>query len=193
MSSKPPLPYGFKARTQRISVEQRQLLGLAASAALDPFALAEHHQIRVCTPADIPSLPPEHLAALTGGQSASWSAVSLRTTGRPTIVYNRNHLLVRINNSLAHEISHLLLDHSLGVIHPVGDAMMRDYSQGREDEADWLAGSLLLPEAALREAHGIGLGYERVAESHGTSVELARWRWNMCGLGKGAQPIRRSS
>jgi Zn-dependent peptidase ImmA (M78 family) len=62
-------------------------------------------------------------------------------------VVNERHSRTRLANSIAHELSHLLLSHppSAG-FDPLGN---RDWHQEEEDEADWLAGCLLAPRGGL--------------------------------------------
>jgi Zn-dependent peptidase ImmA (M78 family) len=59
---------------------------------------------------------------------------------------------------------------------------MRDFDERQEAEADWLAGSLLAPEAALKRAKLTGLTHAQTAHYLGASEDLIRWRWNVSGI-----------
>lgn len=180
--SSSPFVRGFKAQTQRIAADHRRALGLADSAPLDPRALAQHLGVKLHTPHDLPSLEPEHLQELVGAGSGAWSALTIRTASGTRVIYNPEHPQGRINNSLCHELSHLLLEHSHGSLHQVGDCVMRDFNVRQEKEADWLAGSLLLPETALKDVKRRGWDHAAAAHHFGVSDDLFRWRWHASGL-----------
>jgi IrrE N-terminal-like domain len=59
---------------------------------------------------------------------------------------------------------------------------MRDFDDRQEDEADWLAGSLLVSEVALKRAKSAGWTHAQTARHLGASENLVRWRWNMSGI-----------
>jgi IrrE N-terminal-like domain len=174
---------GFKAQSQRISVEQRALLGLPPHAPLDPKALAAYHGVVICTPLDLTSLGDDDRAELLDRHPREWSAVSIALPdGTVVVVCNPTHPEDRENNTLSHELSHLLLRHKHGQMRSFADCMMRDFDDRQEAEADWLAGSLLVPEAALRRAKHAGLTHAETARWLGASEQLIRWRWSASGV-----------
>ena len=61
---------------------------------------------------------------------------------------------------------------------------------GSRQEADWLGGSLLVPEAALKRAKLAGLTHAQAAQHLGASEELVRWRWNASGIDQYLRPRR---
>jgi Zn-dependent peptidase ImmA (M78 family) len=79
------------------------------------------------------------------------------------VVYNPTHDIGRINNSLCHELSHLVLNHEHGQLLTFADCVIRDFNDRQEEEANWLAGSLLAPEAALKSAKRVGLDHAETA------------------------------
>lgn len=55
----------------------------------------------------------------------------------------------------------------------------RSLSKECEDEADWLAGCLLVPGSGIRETLSATSGdLQAAADHHGVSLELVRWRHN---------------
>jgi Zn-dependent peptidase ImmA (M78 family) len=98
------------------------------------------------------------------------------------VVINPTHDTARINNTLCHELSHLILKHRHGRMVTFGDCVMREFDNRQEEEANWLAGSLLVPEAALKRAKFAGWTHAQTARHLGASVELVRWRWNASGI-----------
>ena len=110
---------------------------------------------------------------------------------RRLIVHNDAHAPGRINSNLTHELAHGLL------LHPptpaLDDRGCRHWNQDIEDEASWLAGTLLVPErAALSVARGRRT-IEEAAEDFGVSAQMMRWRLNATGAYKRAQGTRRSA
>jgi hypothetical protein len=184
------LAYGFKARSQRIAAEQRAMLGLAPHEPLDPWALAAHHGVVIRTPDDLASLDPGARDELLHHHPGQWSAVSVALPGGTLVVYNPTHPVARINYTLCHELSHLILGHDHGRMLAVGECAMREYDERQEAEADWLAGSLLAPEAALKRAKFAGLSHAQTARRLGASRDLVRWRWNVSGIDRYLTPRR---
>ena len=181
---------GFKARAQRIATEQRALLCIAPHEPLDPRGLAAYHGVTLRTPADLPSLAPEDLVELLDNHPKEWSAISIALSTGTVVVYNPTHGAGRINNTLCHELSHLILGHEHGRMLTLGDCVMRDYNARQEAEADWLAGSLLVPEAALKRAKFAGLTHAQTARRLRVSEDLVRWRWNASGIDRYLTPRR---
>jgi len=109
-----------------------------------------------------------------------FSAMTVYRGTKCEIFYNPFHAETRTANSLAHEISHVVLEHEPGpVLTPKGT---RDWKQTQEDEADWLAGALLVPrEGALRWLAGGGTMTDG-ASHYGVSAQLFSWRANHTGV-----------
>jgi IrrE N-terminal-like domain len=184
------LARGFKARSQRIAEEQRGLLRVAAHEPLDPRALAAHHGVALCTPDQLASLDPDDREELLGRHPQQWSALSVALPGGTLVVYNPTHDAARINNTLCHELSHLILGHERAQLLCVDDCALREFNNQQEAEADWLAGSLLVPEAALRRAKIAGWTQAQTARRLGASAALVRWRWNASGVDRYIRPRR---
>lgn len=64
----------------------------------------------------------------------------------------------------------------------LGDCVMREFDNRQEEEADWLAGSPLVLETALKRAKFAGVTHAQTAQHLGASEELGRWRWNASGI-----------
>ena len=63
-----------------------------------------------------------------------------------------------------------------------GSFVMRSYDHTQEDEANWLAGCLLLPRPLLLAAARQGLTAEEIAEENSVSIPMARFRLNASGV-----------
>ena len=57
---------GFKSWCERVAAEYREALGVPMAAALDPRALAEHLNVRVLMPENVPGVAPVNLRQLRG-------------------------------------------------------------------------------------------------------------------------------
>lgn len=170
--------YGFKTEAFNLATEVRAELGLGTLDRLDPRDLASHLGIPIWTLSEFVELEPL-IGPLLTSESAAFSAVTVFSGTRRTIVHNDGHSNGRQNSNLAHELSHGLLHH------PPTPALdnngCREWNQAIEDEATWLAGELLVTrEAAMAAARGQWAEHDAIADL-GVSQELLRWRINVSG------------
>ncbi len=101
---------------------------------------------------------------------------------RCRIFFNPFHAPTRTANSIAHEISHVVLEHEPAVLSEREG--LRDWNTEQEEEADWLAGALLVPrEGALRWLLAGG-NNTAGAQHFGVSAQLFAWRVNHTGVAK---------
>ena len=179
-----PLPRGFKTWTERISAGIRRELGVPRTGALPPGRLAEHLNVRLWTPRDVPGLPPEILSQLLDRDPTGWSAVTQEIDGDIVVIYNPRHSSGRQASDITHELAHLLLEHAPGkvILSADGALVMRSYDPKQEDEANWLAWTLLLPRLALLHAARSGMDVAQIAETYGVSETLVRFRMRICGV-----------
>lgn len=83
---------------------------------------------------------------------------------------------------MAHELSHSLLQHPPTLA--LEDRGCRDWNEDIEDEAQWLAGALLITEdAALWIARG-NASEDDAAACFGVTRPMVRYRLNMTGARK---------
>jgi IrrE N-terminal-like domain len=175
---------GFKTWCENAGRGYRRDLHLPPTAPLDPSALAEHLGITIWTPADIPGLSARDIHHLTVTARESWSAATLRDDGESLIIVNCGHPMTRQNNSLAHEIGHIVLGHQPAQMYttPDGLMMMSEYNSAHEDEATWFAGAVLLPRDALLEAARCGLPDRAISDRYRVSLRLVQMRRNLTGV-----------
>ncbi|MCQ9163110.1 ImmA/IrrE family metallo-endopeptidase [Arthrobacter sp. STN4] len=169
---------GFKTEANNTALETRQELQLGPFDPLDPLVLAGYLEIPVLTLSD---LAQDHSAIgyLLDGGSEVFSAATVFYGTERTIVHNDAHSPGRQNSNLAHELAHGLL------LHPptpaLDDRGCREWNQSIEDEAGWLAGALLVPEAA---AIAIARGKwtrDEAAAHFGVSNQMIQYRLNATG------------
>jgi Zn-dependent peptidase ImmA (M78 family) len=98
---------------------------------------------------------------------------------RRIIAYNDAHNLDRQANNITHELSHGLL------LHPPTPALdwrgCRNWNTNHENDANYLAGALLIPNKAAWWIAKQRLPFEQAASDYDCSVEVVRWRINVTG------------
>ena len=117
-----------------------------------------------------------------------FSAVTVFAGSERTIVHNDAHARTRQRSNLSHELSHGLL------LHPATPALdnkgCRHWNQDIEDEASWLAGVLLVPEAATMAIASGSWTRSAAAEHFGVSQAMIQFRLNSTGAVKRTQRAR---
>ncbi len=174
---------GFKSEAEDLAELVRAELDLGVLDRLDCYVLAETWGIPIVTLGELreDGAKEESIKRLLG-PAAGFSAATVCVGYRRLIVYNPRHSTGRIANSLAHELSHHILEHEPAPAIGIGGC--RHWNGAQESEADWLAGALLVPResalAWLRRSND----YEPGAQHFGVSLELFTWRANHTGAAR---------
>lgn len=173
---------GFKAQSERRSVEMRKHLGLDEHAPLNAFDLATYLQIRVRSAAEIPGVSKDVLRDALSAEA--WSAFTLKIGSHYMVVYDHNQSKPRINSVLMHELAHITLGHSVAKGHKLSDGSFvpSHFDQEQEDEADWLGGALLLPRPALIHIRNSGWCNQTAGNHYMVSNEMLTYRFRMTGV-----------
>ena len=172
---------GFKAEAERIAIAVREELKLPMTDALNGVALCQHLGIPVIPVQDLidSGASAKSVSCLTS-PDAKFSAMTVAQGTKRLIVYNPRHPAGRRANSLAHEVSHVLLEHPL--LPALGLGGCRRWDSVLEAEADWQAGALLVPRQAALSWMQSGQSIEDGALHFGVSLALFRWRVNHTGI-----------
>ena len=175
---------GFKTWCENAARGYRRELKLSFVAPLDPRILAKHLGVTIWTPAEIPGINSKDVHHLTVLAREDWSAATLRIGDASLIIINNGHALTRQNNSLAHEIGHIVLTHEPAKMYvtPDGLMMMSEYNPIHEEEATWFAGAILVPRDALLDAAARGLTDRVAADYFGVSNAVFQMRRNRTGV-----------
>jgi Zn-dependent peptidase ImmA (M78 family) len=175
---------GFKTWCENASHGYRRELKLTSDSPLDPRTLAKHLGVEVWIPAKIDGLEAEYITRLIETEKDAWSAVTLRSGNSGLIIINNGQSPKRQNNSLAHELSHVILKHEPAKMFQTNDGLMlmTDYNQVHEQEAIILAGALLVPREALLKKTLEGMSTEQLALYFDVSNELIVMRTNTTGI-----------
>lgn len=160
---------------REVASEERAGLGLGAFQPLDPYALADAHGIRVYTLNDLCDwdLSAEAHAHFQGPSGSRWSAALIPLgTGR-VIIENDAHAPVRRRSNIAHELGHHLLEHPFDTV-ILGEDHRRQFDKAQEEQAAFVAGELLVPDAAARRAAYSKWTNSQVAAAFGVSEQFAQ-------------------
>jgi hypothetical protein len=172
---------GFKAEAERHAQELGSRLGYQDNQPLALSAIAEHLGVEVVAADEI--VDRRRLDELTELQPDAFSAATFKLpTGKRVIVYNPLHPAGRTNSNIAHELAHLLLGHTVRSLETVGNFKFLTCDTEQEEEADWLAGCLLLPRPVLYNAAKKGWDPAQIAAKYNTSEQMARFRMNASGV-----------
>lgn len=186
---------GFKSEAERLADSIRSTLGLRPGDPLDPDAVAGYLGAAIVAADQL--VGKERLEKLKSIQEDAFSAVTFRLPdGRVVVVYNPQHSQGRVRSDLAHELSHLILAHETRTIELVAGRNLFTCNPEQEDEANWLAGCLLLPRPVVLAAARAGLTARELANQQGVSEAMARYRLHASGAvlqarrGRGARAAR---
>lgn len=175
---------GFKTWAEEVALRVRQKLELFPAAPLDVFQLAKLLSVPILNPDDLGALPDDCKRRLTGVHSDVWSAITVTNGKHYLIVMNTAHAPTRRNSDLAHELAHVILGHepSMMFATPGSAIVLRTHNKEQEDEANWLAGCLLLPRDALFSIRRRRLIDDEACREYGVSVAMLRFRLNVSGV-----------
>lgn len=178
---------GFKTWCEKTAAGFRRDLQIDAHGPLDPRALACHLNILIWTPQEVArlgDLAKDHLDQLLVHDSSSWSAVTLVLPARKLIIVNSQHVPVRQNSDIMHELAHLILEHEPARVDMTSARLMilDTYDKTQEGEADWLSGALLAPRDALLYVLSQNPRNEYAASHFRVSTDMITWRRQTTGI-----------
>lgn len=181
---------GFKTRAERLALETRAAVGLDERQRLNPALLRAYLQVDLFQLGQLRGCCPDGVAHLHGDGRPDFSAAMVLGARGRVIVINERHSRERINNSICHELAHLLLDHPPS---PGFDTWgNRDWRMEDEQQADWLAGCLLAPRSGLIPVmSACGFDLAHAAAHYEISHDLMRQRWHQTGAAAQAERGRR--
>lgn len=176
------LKHGFKANAERTAKRYREELSLSPADPLDPRALADHLDVTIVDAATL--VPLAELEELERIQAYAFSAATFEVRERKIVVVNPIRGRGRQNSDIAHELSHIILEHDLSEVRELAGMPFRTCKPEEEEEATALGGTLLLPRDLLVSAARRGASVDAIADQYSVTVEMARFRYNTTGVGK---------
>jgi Zn-dependent peptidase ImmA (M78 family) len=174
---------GFKTWCETVAAQHRRALGLQARDPLDPTILAESLGVQVRSLDEVPDLDDGSRRVLLE-DSGGWSAVTITNGSKSVVILNSAHSAARSASDLMHELAHLLIGHKAGRVDITedGSLILNTYERSQEDEANWLAGCLLLPREALLWIVRQGLEPDVAAQRYGASLAMFQYRLNVTAV-----------
>ena len=164
---------GFKAEANRIALRVREQMGLSPIEPIDPAEVCAHFEIKL-----IPLSAINPNSTFLGNNNSSFSAVTVPCGCQTAIVHNDSHHPYRQRSNICHELAHCFLGHKCTP--PLTESGERARDGGIEAEANYLAGTLLMPNEAaiyvlrkglLTQAQGI----------YGVSADMLTYRLRVSG------------
>ena len=173
---------GFKAEARRRALEVRSELGVDPHDVLDVMALADLYGVPIVPLSNLrdSECPRQSLNYFLTDGATSFSAAAVPIDKGVLVIVNDAHTAVRVKSSLAHELAHWILEHSFPVSLCV-DGACRVFDASTEEQANLLAGELLIPTDAAHRLAALQRSDSQVAEFHGVSVRFAKMRMNQSG------------
>lgn len=165
---------GFKAEADRISLRVREQMGLCAVDPLDPAKVCAHFDIVLLKLSELNC----NASAFLGAHSSSFSAMTVPYGLQTAIVHNDSHHPYRQRSNICHELAHLFLGHQSAP--PLTEAGERVRDGGIEAEANFLSGTLLIPNEAAR--HIVRRRLQMTAQNmYGVSQPMLDYRLRVSG------------
>jgi Zn-dependent peptidase ImmA (M78 family) len=171
---------GFKAEAERKSEKVRTEMGKRPSDHVDAFDFATHIGAEVRRADTLTS--PEKLETLEELQPGAFSACTFTVGEKHIIVYNPLSSPGRIQSDIGHEISHLILKHEMKTVETIAGLTFFTCDPEEEQEANWLAGCLLLPRRLLYLAVRRGMRAPEIAEQFKVSEQMSAFRLRTTGV-----------
>jgi Zn-dependent peptidase ImmA (M78 family) len=124
----------------------------------------------------------EKLQTLEEIQPGAFSACTFTIGNLYIIVYNPIASPGRTQSDIAHEVSHIILKHEMKTVETIAGLTFFTCDAEEEQEANWLAGCLLLPRRLLYLAARRGLRAPEIAQQYNVSEQMAGFRLRTTGV-----------
>jgi Zn-dependent peptidase ImmA (M78 family) len=175
---------GFKSWCETIALQRRRALALTPVDPVPPDRLAASLRIIVRGVEEVPQLDAPSRRILLHQDPDSWSAVTITDGSRSVVILNSTHSRGRSASDLMHELAHLIIGHRPGRVDLTEDGalMLNTYDRQQEDEANWLAGCLLLPRPALLWLRKRRLSLADATLHFGVSMDMLQYRLRVTGV-----------
>ena len=179
---------GFKSEANALTRAVRKELSLSATDPLDMRKLADHLAIPLIPLSSFKRLVPNAVGYFSSHGEDQFSALTVIEGHRRVIVYNDSHAKGRQSNDIAHELAHgLLLHEPTPAFNELG---LRNLDADLEEEANFLAGALLVPEEAALMIERQKWSPNKAATYYGVTPAMIGYRRNITGARARVQRTR---
>ena len=172
---------GFKAEAERLATDIWTAMHLKPGDCMIALELAMHVGCVVRAADELVGIAKlEHLKSIQ--DDAFFACTFKLPKGRNAIVFNPLMPETRRNSDIAHEVSHIVLDHPLSRLERLGDVAFLSCNKQQEEEAAWLSGCLLLPRFALINDLSKGMVSATIADKRNLSKPMVDYRVRVTGV-----------
>ena len=171
---------GFKAEAERLATDVWSDMGLCPGDCMDARELAKHVGCVVRRADELVDIA--KLKQLKRVQDDAFFACTFKLPQGHAIVFNPLMAETRRNSDIAHEVSHIVLDHRLSRLDRLGDVAFLSCNKQQEEEAAWLSGCLLLPRFALLHDLTKGMRSRTIATKRVLSPDMVDYRRRVTGI-----------
>ena len=172
---------GFKAEAERIAIDIWKEMDLSPGDSMSAVNLAKHIGCIVKSADELVDKAKLHRLKLI--QDDAFFACTFKIPGnRHAIVFNPLMKAKRRNSDIAHEVSHILLDHRLSRLERLGEVAFLSCDKQQEEEAAWLSGCLLLPRPALVHDFSRGMTSTTISDRRNLSTSMIDYRVRVTGV-----------
>jgi len=176
---------GFKSWCENTSESIRVKMGLMPHSPLAALELAKKLDVEVWNLSEVPGLSASTSSFLSSEAGNEWSAVTVQANGRQIVVLNPRHSDARRSSTLMHELAHVIRQHPPAqAVTSESGFVIRVFEEKQEAEADWLAGTLLLPRAALAYCSSKRIPVPEILAAYNVSNALYGYRMRMTGVSR---------
>ena len=178
----PFLPFvaGEPARIECCALAAKRCLGVAPSAAVDPWVAAANVGIVVCGEDFFATLTDEERHEVLDVGGSHWSAGTILAAGQAMVILNPTHDPVRQKATLAEELAHIVMGHPPSRIDATTG--LRTYDGDIESEAYGVGGAMILPYSQLFSLVKAGTRAASIASRFSVSEAFVNYRINRTGL-----------
>lgn len=164
-------------------------MSLSPGECMDAVELARHVGCAVHRADDLVDIA--KLKRLKRIQDDAFFACTFKLPGGHAIVFNPLMPETRRNSDIAHEVSHIVLDHRLSRLERLGNVAFLSCDKQQEEEAAWLSGCLLLPRFALVQDLTRGMRSTTIARNRVLSKDMVDYRRRVTGVERQLSARRR--
>jgi hypothetical protein len=175
---------GFKSWCEETAASVRRANDLADTDPLRAELVADWLGVPLMSERELADLPVETAKGLVTTHKSVWSAITVSAGDGHLIIFNSSHSEGRRSSDVMHELAHIILNHvpKMSFMDPAKGILIRSFDKEQEDEANWLAGALLLPRAALLLHRSRRTTDQEVRRLFGVSSQMLTFRTNSTGV-----------
>ncbi|MEO0486919.1 MAG: ImmA/IrrE family metallo-endopeptidase [Pseudomonadota bacterium] len=165
-------------------MELRKRLGIPEHGPLLADQLAEELGVTVWSVDQVAGMSSTSLQVLEDQQDDSWLALTMRIGPKHLVIHKTVSSEGHRNSIVMHELSHIILGHQLAEACMLEDGSLvpGNFDQDQEYEADWLAGTLLLPRPSVVSIRRRRLPNAVACQEYSVTQDMLNWRVKMTGV-----------